>query len=132
MGMLKKIASFFTTHHETRENHSDQELQSRYYKAGQKKVMETVLDILRKEGGFEISSISEERGEISVNIHRGRKAFMVITVISVRPFETAVDLTVTTETMLPMDFGFSRKVILEFYEKLNQLIPYIGTNSFES
>jgi hypothetical protein len=49
-------------------------------------------------------------------------------VISVRPLETAVDFSVTTETtLLPFDFGRSRNVIIDLYRKLDQRLPYIGS-----
>lgn len=50
---------------------------------------------------------------------------MVVTVVTVRPFETAIDFNVSTETPLPFDFGFSRKVIVELYERLDKSLPLI-------
>jgi hypothetical protein len=52
----------------------------------------------------------------------------VITVISVRPFETAIDFSVTTDTkVLPFDFGFSRRVIIDLYSQIDKRLPYIGS-----
>ncbi|NNV06070.1 MULTISPECIES: hypothetical protein [Geobacillus] len=128
MSMWNKWKYALTNHCETRENHEDVELRSHYYKAANRAVMAAVKELLASLPGAELLSVSEERGEICAQTKRGKKLFIVATVISVRPFETAVDFSVTTETrLLPFDFGRSRSVILELYRKLDARLPYIGS-----
>ncbi|WP_243291227.1 cytosolic protein [Bacillus sp. FJAT-47783] len=123
MKVSQKIQSVFSTQQETREHHEDPQLKSKYYKVNKKSALETIQLILNELDGYHISSISEEHGEISVDIQMKKKAFMVISVVTVRPFETAIDLTVTTETLWPLDFGFSKAIIVELYNRLDEQLP---------
>ncbi|MGG3005111.1 cytosolic protein [Geobacillus stearothermophilus] len=128
MSMWKKLKYALTNHCETRENHEDAELRSHYYKAAHRAVIDAVKELLASLPDAELLSVSEERGGLCAQTRRGPKLFIVATVISVRPFETAVDFSVTTETkFLPFDFGRSRAVILELYRKLDGRLPYIGS-----
>jgi len=87
--------------------------------------MKELIRIFKKRDRFEIIAESSERGEISVNV-RGRKLYyVVVTVVMVRPFRTAVDLSVTAKN--GMDFGFGSKVIESIYGELGQSFVYIGT-----
>lgn len=43
----------------------------------------------------------------------------------VRPFHTAIDFSVTTESIMPFDLGYSTKVIAQLYEKVNTELPLI-------
>ncbi len=121
------LQTFFSNHSETRDKHSDEQLRSHYYKTTNKKAIDAVKKVINDLDGYHINSVSEERGEISISIKKGRKAFVVATVVSVRPFETAIDFAVTTETLLlPIDFGYSKKVIMNLYQRLDKELPLIG------
>ena len=121
------LQTFFSNHSETRDKHSDEQLRSHYYKTTNKKAIDAVKKVINHLDGYHINSVSEERGEISISIKKGRKAFVVATVVSVRPFETAIDFAVTTETLLlPIDFGYSKKVIINLYQRLDKELPLIG------
>ncbi|MGM0874863.1 MAG: cytosolic protein [Bacillota bacterium] len=127
MSFFTKLKDFFSTHQETREKHYNPDLKSHYYKTTYKNALQSVKSIIEETPGMTVTSISEERGEISVNIDRPRKAFLVVTVISVRPYETAVDFTATSNTFLPTDFGYSRKVIMQLYKMLDKKETLVGT-----
>lgn len=129
MSVFAKLKDFFSTHQETGEKHRNPDLKSHYYKTTNKNALQTVKTMIEETPGMTVTSISEERGEMSVNIDRHRKAFLIVTVISVRPYETAIDFTASTNTALPTDFGFSKKVILELYKKLDQKLTLVGTGS---
>ncbi|THE14723.1 cytosolic protein [Bacillus timonensis] len=121
------MQAFFSNHSETRDKHSDELLRSHYYKTSNKKAIEAVKKVIQNLDGYHLNSVSEERGEMSISIKKGRKAFVVATIVSVRPFETAIDFAVTTETLLlPIDFGYSRKVIMNLYQHLDKELPLIG------
>jgi hypothetical protein len=127
MSFFSKVKDFFSTHQETREKHDNPDLKSHYYKTTNKNALQAVKSVIEETPGMVVTSISEERGEISVTIDRPRKAFLIVTVISVRPYETAVDFTASTNTVLPTDFGFSRKLILQLYKKLDKKLTFVGT-----
>lgn len=119
------IEKYFSKHVETREKHWDEALQTHYYKANQQKVFDQMIAILQKKQGFQIRSESKERGEISVDIRNGKKAFLVITIITVKPFRTAVDFSLTSES--GWTFGFGWKVMEELYGELNSQMEYVGS-----
>ncbi|OAS88823.1 MULTISPECIES: cytosolic protein [Metabacillus] len=127
MSFINKLKDFFSTHQETRENHYNPDLKSHYYKTTYKNALQSVNSLIEQIPGMTVTSISEERGEMSVTIDKPRKGFLIVTVISVRPYETAVDFTATTNTFLPTDFGFSKKIILQLYKKLDEKETLVGT-----
>ncbi|RKQ29916.1 cytosolic protein [Oceanobacillus halophilus] len=120
MSIGNKITKYFSNHAETSENHWDKPLQTHYYKAMKDKVFQTLENLFTTKQEFQINSTSEERGEMSVSVKKGKKAFIVVTVIMVSPNRTAVDFSVTTESVIPMDFGYSSKLINRLYEDLNK------------
>ncbi|WP_347862603.1 cytosolic protein [Salimicrobium sp. PL1-032A] len=121
--MKQFIAKYFSNHTETNENHPEPGLKTRYYKANKDQVFRSVQNLFDKPS--EIVDISKERGELSVNYKEGKKAFVVATIIMVRPYRTAVDFSVSTETGLPVDFGNSRKLVRSFYQRLDQELPVV-------
>lgn len=127
MGAIQKLKGILTNHSETRENHTEEFLRSRYYKTTNKNAMKALQELFNKMEGVTVKSVSEEHGEMALQVNKGRKAFVIVTVISVRPFETAVDFSVTTETKLPFDFGYSRQLIKQMYERIDKSMIYIGS-----
>ncbi|GAC92251.1 hypothetical protein KN10_2687 [Anoxybacillus flavithermus NBRC 109594] len=126
-----KWKHILTNHNETSERHPDEQLKSRYYKTTQSAALQVVKEMFEQMDGCHIVAVSAERGEISVSLTKGRKVFIVATIVSVRPFETAIDFSVTTETKwLPIDFGFSRQLIIRLYDQLEKRLPYIGSGIY--
>ncbi|MBU8684657.1 cytosolic protein [Bacillus haynesii] len=119
MSLFQNIQRFFSTHAETSDRHPSDELKSRYYKAASKEALNAVKEVLEGLDGCKVTSVSEERGEISAEVKKTRKAFVVATVVSIRPFDTAVDFNVSTETFLPTDFGYSRGLVSTLYSELD-------------
>ncbi|SDN56138.1 DUF1499 domain-containing protein [Alkalicoccus daliensis] len=112
---------------ETAEDHFDKTLQTHYYKAMKDNVIKELQTMFGQRQGFEVASVSDEHGEVIVNVRKGKKAFMVITVIMVRPYRTAVDFSVNTDTVLFTDFGYSAKLVRELYKELNGRLTFVGT-----
>lgn len=123
MSLSQKLASFFSNRAETRDHHVDVRLKTRYYKTTKDKGLQALENFFKHSQRFEINSMSTEHGEISVNVKKGKKAFIIATVIMVRPFQTAIDFSVMTESLLPIDFGYSTRLILELYEQMNKELP---------
>jgi hypothetical protein len=111
------ISKYFSNHSETGEEHKDPQLVTHYYKAKHDELFKAVENMFSSPS--EVVATSKERGEITVNYKGKRRAFIVATIIMVRPFRTAVDFSVTTDSGGPVDFGFSRNLIVQFYEKLD-------------
>ncbi|WP_025092253.1 hypothetical protein [Bacillus safensis] len=125
MTLRQKFKRFMSNHTETSDEHPVSELKSHYYKSTNAQVFQAVETILSRSDSYQVTSVSAERGEISANIRLPKKAFLVATVISIRPVETAVDFNVTTETALPTDFGYSQKTVLSLYDELDKQLPRI-------
>ncbi|MBU9721160.1 MULTISPECIES: DUF1499 domain-containing protein [Bacillaceae] len=128
MSIKHTLQKYFSKQTETKEDHFDEKLRTHYYKSTKDKVMKEIESMLSQMQGFKIASISEEHGEIIVHITKGKKAFMVITVIMVKPFRTAVDLSISTDSFLFTDLGYSRKLVYELYSEMNKRMSFVGTS----
>ncbi|WP_404453486.1 cytosolic protein [Virgibacillus necropolis] len=124
MSIKQTIKKYFSNHSETSDNHLDTSLQTHYYKTTKDKALAKLEELYTKSQNYSIHSISKEHGEISLYY---KKTFIIATIISVRPFNTAIDFSVTTESALPFDFGNSTRVIEQLYKQLNNELPYIET-----
>lgn len=125
MSFKQTLAKYFGKHAETRDNHADSDLNTRYYRTTKKRGLQTLEDLFSNSDVYKLNSISESHGEISLLKKKGKKAFIVMTVIMVRPNETAVDFSVTTETLFPFDFGYSTRLIQSLYEQINKELSLI-------
>lgn len=121
----QRLRKFFGNRAETREEHVDKTLQTRYYKTTKDRALDALENLFRNSQTFELNSISKDHGEISLLKSKGRKAFIVVTVVMVKPFQTAVDFSVSSESILPFDFGYSSKLILELYDLIGKDLPSI-------
>ncbi|MDY0408641.1 cytosolic protein [Virgibacillus soli] len=119
------VAKFFSNHAETSDHHPDSTLQTRYYKTTKDRAFSVLESMFKAKKNVKINSVSVEHGEISIYMKQGKKAFVIITVIMVRPYQTAIDFSVTTESILPVDFGFSTRLIQKLYQEINKELPLI-------
>lgn len=125
MSMGYKIKRFFSNHAETSDNHIDASLKTRYYKASKNAVIQEVEAYFNANPDFSIHARSEQHGEIGATSKRGKKVLIIATVIMVRPYHTALDFSVTTETPIHIDFGNSDKIIKRIYQHVNEQLPKI-------
>ncbi|HET7627828.1 MAG TPA: cytosolic protein [Bacillales bacterium] len=125
MSVKSKLSQLFSGHVETAEHHVEAELRTHYYKTTKDRMMKELNRIFNENERFEVVAQSAERGEITVNVHGKKLYYLVVSVIMVRPFRTAVDFTVTAKR--GMDFGFGRKIMASLYESLARSFEYIGT-----
>ncbi|WP_210364962.1 hypothetical protein [Bacillus sp. REN3] len=127
MSFFKEISLRYQKFCGTAEKHRDERLKTRYYKASFNQVFQTVEQLLKDDPSGKISSISKEHGEISAEIGRSA-SFMTVTVVMTKPFETAVDLHISTERFSLAGINpLLKKEILYFYQKLDQSLPFIGS-----
>ncbi|MEY8751794.1 DUF1499 domain-containing protein [Alkalicoccobacillus gibsonii] len=124
---LKETWHFLTrSHAETGEKHSNESLQTRYYKGNKDKVIEAIEAVV-KESGYNLKRTERERGEMIIEQSSGQRFLLVASVITVRPFKTAVDFSCSYSTVLPSDFGKSKRMLDAMYKKLDKQLVYIGS-----
>jgi hypothetical protein len=124
---MGKIKRFFSDHTETKENHELESLQTRYYKVKNDVLMKKIEELINGSNKYKLLGVSIERGEISANIKKPQKGLIVFTVVSVRPFRTAVDLSVSFDTLIGIDFGRSQRVIQSLYTDIDKHFEYVGS-----
>ncbi|MFC4618243.1 cytosolic protein [Camelliibacillus cellulosilyticus] len=124
MGFFNKLSRLFDSHVETSERHPEETLQTHYYKTSKDKMMQALEELIAARQDFSLLDISKERGEMSVNVTGRKKGFLVITIVSVRPFRTSVDFSFTIERGL--NLGYGQKLVRDLYERLNQKMPFVG------
>ncbi|MCC5801300.1 cytosolic protein [Rossellomorea vietnamensis] len=96
MSGIRTLLKRFQSECETSDQHEDKELQSRYYKSMHQGAFNAVLGLFSS-SEYEVISQSKDRGEITVRKNGMPQLFIVATVITVRPLETAVDFKVSAD-----------------------------------
>src|SRR5699024_508865 len=125
MSFKTKLDRFFTNHAETRDHHEDKQLETRYYKTTKDRGLKFLEEYFLQSNQFKLNAISKDHGEISVVSKKGKKVFIVATVIMVSPFNTAIDFSVTTEKLIPMDFGYSNRLIQQLYTDISKELQLV-------
>jgi hypothetical protein len=123
MKTFRMIQQYLSNHCETRENHEDPSLCTHYYKTTNTQALKAIEGVISKQPGFQITSISKEYGEVSVQVSSPKKAFLVISAVSVRPLETAVDFSVSFEGLLSL--GYCRDIVIKLYRELDEKLVQI-------
>ncbi|WP_201716648.1 cytosolic protein [Rossellomorea arthrocnemi] len=96
MSGIRTLLKRFQSECETSDRHEDKELQSRYYKSMHQGAFNAVLGLFSS-SEYEVISQSKDRGEITVRKNGTPQLFIVATVITVRPLETAVDFKISAD-----------------------------------
>ncbi|WP_226036457.1 cytosolic protein [Aquibacillus saliphilus] len=130
MSFRQTFTKFFNNHSETSDKHWDSNLKTHYFKTTKDKGFNAVEHFFNQSSKFEVIAKSDTHGEISANYKSGgKKAFVIATVIMVKPFRTAVDFSVTTESIIPFDLGYSHNLIPKFYNDLKKDLTHIPNNN---
>lgn len=123
MGILSR---FFESHVETRDHHPEPRLKTRYFKTTKPKLLEACRQWINQESFLTLLDQSDERGEIAVQVTGKRKGLMVITIISVNPIRTAVDVSFTVDRGL--NFGYGQTLCDMLYKKLGSTFEQVSQN----
>lgn len=116
----------FSKQIETSDGQKDDSLKTHYYKATFNQLFQSVEELFRQDADCRITTVSKERGEIAVEINKPFPCFLIVTVVSVRPLETAVDFTISSESFsLTGSYPTLRKRIQSHYQRLNQIHTFI-------
>lgn len=126
MSFIQKAKMYFTKNAETTEEHVDAALQTNYYRTTKDKALTFLESYFNNSQTYKISSISEEHGEVNILKVRGKKAFIVATVFMERPFYTAIDFSVSIESLMPFSFGQCKKMIVELNNQVSNELELIG------
>ena len=125
MSFKQTLRKYFSNRAETRDEHDDVTLHTRYYKTTKDRGLDALENIFRKSQTYKVNSVSKDHGEMSLLKTKGKKAFIVVTIIMVKPFRTAIDISYNTESLLPFDFGYSTREIQKLYELINKELTLI-------
>ncbi len=127
MSIKQTLAKYAGKNAETSEKHPAESLRTHYYKTKQEEAFWAIRNILSAMDGTVIRGESKERGEISADLDNG-KAFLVATAVTVKPFRTAVDFSVSmNSSIVPLSFGYPWAKIEFLYRELNKELSFIGT-----
>jgi hypothetical protein len=107
---------------ETSDNQKDGSLTTHYYKASFNQLFKSVEDLFRQDADCRIITVSKDHGEIAVEIDKPIPSFLIVTVVSAKPMETAVDFNISTEKFSPIGmYPVLKNRLISYYEKLNKL-----------
>lgn len=128
MSIFRKMITYFSKQCETSEKNLDESLKTRYYRANLGTLFKSVEDIFALDPKTKIVSTSIDHGEIAVEVNRGRKMFLIITIITVRPYQTAIDVNASTDSSSLFGAYPSLKAeITRLYQELDKKHQLIGT-----
>ncbi|MFJ5758273.1 hypothetical protein ACIQAA_03770 [Neobacillus sp. NPDC093182] len=107
---------------ETSDHQKDSSLATRYYKATFNQLFQSVEELFRQDADCRIVTVSKDHGEIAVEINKPIPCFLIVTVVSVRGMETAVDFSISSEKFSPIGlYPILRKRLISYYEKIDKL-----------
>jgi hypothetical protein len=122
MGLFSSFLKRFDSQVETGDHNSDERLKTHYYKADLRKVLNEIESVLKGKGAV-IGTVSVEHGELSATIKSPVNAFVVASIVSVRPFETALDFTISTEVKkITGNYNVLADIIQSIYLEMDQKV----------
>ncbi|MDQ0197035.1 hypothetical protein [Neobacillus ginsengisoli] len=128
MAIFGNLFLRFSKQIETSDSFSDEQLKTHYYKANFNQLFQTVEKLFHDDADCRITTVSKEHGEIAVEVTKPFSCFLIVTVVTERPLETAVDFKISTERFsVGGNYPALKKRIISYYERLNQLHTFIRT-----
>ncbi|MEH7114650.1 hypothetical protein V7124_20175 [Neobacillus niacini] len=132
MSMFGNFFIRFRKQIETSDHQKDSTLTTHYYKATFNQLFKSVEDLFRQDADCRITTVSKDHGEIAVEINKPIPCFLIVTVVSAKPMETAVDFNISSEKFSPIGLQpILRKRLISYYEKINKIHTLLrsGKNS---
>jgi hypothetical protein len=112
---------------ETADHQTDKSLKTHYYKGTFNQLFESVEKMFKEDADCQVKTVSKEHGEIAIEINKPFPCFLIATVVSVKPIETAVDFNISSEKFSLLGiYPDLKKRIHSYYQKLNQLHTNTG------
>ncbi|HLO10844.1 MAG TPA: hypothetical protein VK190_01160 [Pseudoneobacillus sp.] len=112
----------FRSQIETSDQNKDASLKTHYYKGNFNKIFESVEKVFHEDADCRILTVSKEHGEIAVEIKKPFPCFLIVTIVSVKALETAVDFNISTERFSILgNYPELKKRVVSYYDRVNQL-----------
>ncbi|WP_040207694.1 hypothetical protein [Neobacillus jeddahensis] len=128
MAILINIFTRFHKQIETSDKNTDLSLKTHYYKATFNQLFQSVEKVFHEDADCRVTTVSKEHGEIAVEVKKPISCFLIVTIVSVKPMETAVDFNISSEKFsLLGSYPDLKKRINAYYERINQLHNLVGT-----
>ncbi|NHC40857.1 hypothetical protein G6549_12830 [Bacillus sp. MM2020_1] len=125
--MLDNLFVRFKKQLETSDQIKDDSLKTHYYKAKYNQLFATVEKLFHEDSDCLVTTVSKEHGEIAVEVSKPIPCFLIVTIVAVKPMETAVDFNISSEKLsLLGTYPNLKKRIISYYERINQLHTFIG------
>ncbi|RLQ97978.1 hypothetical protein [Falsibacillus albus] len=123
MSFFRTLFQRFQHQCETSEKHSDPSLATHYYRTSFDKAFEAVGEIF-SDSMYKPISHSKEHGEWAF---QKKGIFIIASIVTVRPFETAIDFKITSDdTKISGPYPKLRKEIISYYNWLDGNLPVLN------
>lgn len=129
--MLKRtLIGLLRSQEQTGDRAKDPMLKSHFYKLSKDKAWEEVISTLKKMQGYKVLHEVQSVGEIVLEKRTafGRTMDITVSVISVNPLQSAVDIYSASRGSFG-DLGSNYRVILELYRTLDKKLAAFKVNS---
>jgi hypothetical protein len=127
MAMLGNLFIRFKKQIETSDKIADDSLKTHYYKAKFNQMFDSVEKLFHEDADCRVTTVSKDHGEIAVEISKPIPCFLIVTIISVKPMETAVDFNISSEKFsLIGTYPALKNRINSYYERINQIHTFVG------
>jgi hypothetical protein len=127
MAMLGNLFNRFKKQIETSDKIADDSLKTHYYKAKFNQMFDSVEKLFHEDADCRVTTVSKDHGEIAVEISKPIPCFLIVTIVSVKPMETAVDFNISSEKFsLIGTYPALKNRINSYYERINQIHTFVG------
>lgn len=117
---------------ETSDRQSADSLKTHYYKANFNQLFTSIEKLFHEDADCRVVTVSKEHGEIAVEVSKPFSCFLIVTIVNVKPLETAVDFNISSEKFSLIGlYPDLKKRINSYYERINQVHTFLraGKNS---
>ncbi|MBT2656900.1 MULTISPECIES: hypothetical protein [Bacillaceae] len=122
MAIMVNIFTRFKKQLETSDRNTDVSLKTHYYKGTFNQLFQSVEKLFHDDADCRVTTVSKDHGEIAVEINKPIPCFLVVTIVSVKPMETAVDFNISSESFSLLGiYPQLKKRIESYYERINRL-----------
>jgi hypothetical protein len=127
MAILVNLFVRFKKQIETSDRNTDDSLKTHYYKGNFNQLFESVEKLFHEDADCRITTVSKEHGEIAVEVSKPIPCFLIVTIVSVKSMEIAVDFNISSEKFsLFGTYPDLKKRINSYYERINQIHTFVG------
>ncbi len=120
-----RFKDYFSNDFETMDNSYDNELRTHYYRCKYEDCLKAINDICTEEKA-QITNQEDNYQEILIEAGSYSCTFKVT---NTTPVESAIDIKITTFSLLPL--GKGRKIIIRLYKLLDSKLPFKGIGLYK-